>query len=158
LASRLNDPAASVARVGTARLLLLPAVLLQLSCLAGDAKLQYCRESTESGYCQATKVSLATILNKPDAFHGKRVKVVGYAHVGPDRQGLYPSKADYDEWKSKRGLWLDLPRPAREPIDHAVEIEGTFDKDNAGQRGDWGGAMTNIFEIKKIENVEPGQD
>lgn len=139
-------------------LLALTVALVAASCRLSEERHRHCTESTESGYCMPERVSLERLIGTPAAFHGRRVRVRGFAHVAVDNSGIYPTKEDSDEWRSKRGLWLDVPTRHADPVDQLVEVEGTFDQVNQGFGGNWSGAITHVFRIKKLDQAANERD
>ncbi|MBN2358823.1 MAG: hypothetical protein JXR83_05175 [Deltaproteobacteria bacterium] len=128
----------------------LAAVLLGPACSLARERDRYCRESTESGFCRPERIAIERLIARAGAHHGRRVKVRGYAHLAVDNSGLYPTQEDCDEWRSQRGLWLEVPARGADPLDRMVEVEGTFDRANRGHQGHWAGAITHVFRLKPI--------
>jgi len=120
-------------------------------CRLASERQRYCTESTETGYCQPERISVERLIAQANAFHGRRVRVRGFAHVAADNSGLYPTKEDADEWRGKRGLWLDVSTRRADPVDQVVEVEGTFDQVNQGFQNNWSGSITNVFRLKKYD-------
>lgn len=100
-----------------------------------------------------TPVSIVQLIANPRAYHGKFVRVIGFASVRFEGTAIYLNEDDYRHGIHKNGLWLDLDggKPRREYLEFHekyVLIEGTFDANMKGHRGAFSGA---IIHIKRIE-------
>jgi hypothetical protein len=99
-------------------------------------------------------VSLIRLIANPERYHGKKVRVIGFARLQFEGSGVYVHEDDYRHGITRNGLWLGsfASRQGRQPTDpisikgndkYAI-VEGTFDMNNHGHRGMWSGAITNV--------------
>lgn len=96
---------------------------------------------------QSDLVSFFELLGSPAAFQGKRVRVVGFAHVEFEGKGLYFHKEDFENGLVKNALWLnvDLMHPEFTALnDRYVIVEGVFKAGPRGHFGIFGGALAEI--------------
>jgi hypothetical protein len=100
-----------------------------------------------------TPVSIVQLIANPKAYHGKFVRVVGFASIEFEGTAVYLHEDDYRHGIHKNGLWLDFSggKSRSEQLEFHekyVLIEGTFDANMKGHRGAYSGAIVNI---KRIE-------
>jgi hypothetical protein len=95
-------------------------------------------------------VSLIHIIQQPDLYSGKPVRVVGVARVGMEATALYVSQDDLRNAVTKNALWLTLdPVKADTTLNGKyVIVEGVFDPNNKGHLRMYSGAIT---EVKRME-------
>src|SRR5262245_48410663 len=53
-----------------------------------------CGQSDDHGLCNLYDVSLYELITRPAEFHGKRVRVIGFAHFEFESNGLFPHRED----------------------------------------------------------------
>ena len=95
--------------------------------------------------CLPQRVSLASLLVRPEDYDGKRVQVMGFAHFEFESNGLYLHRDDAEHGIDLNGLWMDPPySPGDSLRDHYVMVEGTFDAQNKGHLGMWSGAIVKV--------------
>ena len=99
-------------------------------------------------------VSLIHILQNPDLYDGKPVRVVGYAAVRFEAQALYVSEQDARNAVTKNALWLDVQvtEPMRKLNDKFVLVEGVFSKSELGHLRMYSGT------IKQVTRLEAWSD
>ncbi len=97
--------------------------------------------------------SLINLVATPERFHGKKVRVIGYAVVEFEQHVLYLSETDADRLISRNGVWLSLDEKAPPGTlkgmnrEYAIVV-GIFDMNVRGH-----GAM-NSGNIKQIERMD----
>ena len=79
-------------------------------------------------------ISLIRLIQVPEKYHGKKVRVVGYGVVEFEHKALYVSPDDVRNAVTKNGLWLDLPinDETKKLSGKCLLVEATFDMDNRG--------------------------
>ncbi len=94
---------------------------------------------------------MIALLANPDIYHGKRVRLVGFANFEFESNGLYVSREDWRQSIYRNGLWVDLPgdRPsAGQPNRRYVLVEGTFRADRQGHMGLWSGTLEQVTRLR----------
>ncbi len=96
-------------------------------------------------------ISLIRLIQVPEQYHGKQVRVVGYAVVEFERKALYISADDARNALTKNAVWLNFPLTDanRKLSGKYVLVEGTFDKDNKGHLKLYSGSLKDVtrFEL-----------
>lgn len=97
---------------------------------------------------------LVRLINRPEAFHRKRVRVIAYLHIEFEGQALYLSVGDFQNGISSHGLWLANPEACSSQAlqDRYVLVEGTVDADYKGHMGSF------VATIKDISRCELWSD
>jgi hypothetical protein len=100
---------------------------------------------------------LIKLIANPDKWNGKRVRVMGYLHLEFEGNGIYVSKADFDNDVVKNGLWVTLDEnqkeQAKDANDGYVLIEARFDGNNYGHMGLWSGALWDVTRVMSYKNT-----
>ena len=96
-----------------------------------------------------TPVSIVQLIANPRAYHGKFVRIIGFASVRFEGTAIYLHEEDYKHSISKNALWLDLDggKSRREYLEfheRYVLVEGTFDANMKGHRSANSGSIRNI--------------
>ncbi|MGV3617246.1 MAG: hypothetical protein ACO1SV_18115 [Fimbriimonas sp.] len=92
---------------------------------------------------------MIALIANPKAWHGKYVRLIGYAHLEFEGRGLYIHRQDQLNAISKNGLWLNgLSKGAKlegkPSVDQYVIVEGRFSATDRGHLGGWSGAIVDI--------------
>jgi len=53
--------------------------------------------------------SLVELLSRPEIYHGRRVRVIGFVNFAFEGNALYLSRADWENGVRRNGLWIDPP-------------------------------------------------
>lgn len=111
-----------------------------------------CEASAASGKC-TYDVSLVELIARPDEFHGKVVRVIGYVRLEFEGNAIYLSKESYDAAISRNGLWIDPPAGSPLAKKGAVWgpryaiVEGRFDASDHGHMGMFSGTITDTSRL-----------
>jgi len=96
-----------------------------------------------------TDVSIVQLIANPNEYHGKFVRVIGFASVEFEGNAVYLHRDDYEYDITKNGLWIDVDFRKQKKFDQRyVLIEGTFNAERKGHHRLFSGA---ILDIKRIE-------
>ena len=100
------------------------------------------------------ETSFYELLQHPDKYHQKKVRLRGYAILGFEHAAIYANK---DEIQREKGFWLgniiiNIPRSLLEDGEKKVLIEGIFNKDRHGHMGLNAGEIT---DITRYEATDP---
>lgn len=100
------------------------------------------------------ETSFYELLQHPDKYHQKKVRLRGYAILGFEHAAIYANK---DEIQREKGFWLgniiiNIPRSPREDSERKVLIEGIVNKDRHGHMGLNAGEIT---DITRYEATDP---
>lgn len=95
-------------------------------------------------------IALMHLIQHPEKYHGKKVRVIGFAALEFEHKALYVSKEDYDNAITKNGVWINLEinEDNKTYNKKYVLVEGTFDKDNLGHLKMFSGTLRNIERIE----------
>lgn len=101
-------------------------------------------------------ISLIQLIQHPDTYHQKQVRVIGYASLEFESKALYVSREDYEHAITKNAVWLDVQLTAevKKLHKHYVLVEGIFDKDQLGHLKMYSGTIKNVGRIERWENKE----
>lgn len=91
-------------------------------------------------------VSLIRLIQVPEKYHGKEVRVVGFGAVEFEHQALYVSLDDLRHAVTKNGLWLDIPvsKEAQKLNGKCLLVEATFDMGRRGHLGMFSGCLSDV--------------
>lgn len=98
------------------------------------------------------EISIINLIATPEKYHGKIVRVVGFAVLKFESTALYLSEQDATKRVTKNALWIDIDGrndKYRSLNMRYVLIEGIFDAKNRGHMSLCSGA------IKDISRLEP---
>ncbi|MFY8215850.1 MAG: hypothetical protein ACOVMP_04535 [Chthoniobacterales bacterium] len=96
----------------------------------------------------AVVTDFATLLNDPDAFDGKRIRLSGFYHAEFECSSFAGSKDDLENYA--RAVWLNGPstfadsRNLNRANKRPLTIEGTFEIGPGGHMGLWMGELSRI--------------
>ncbi len=95
-------------------------------------------------------VSLIRVIQVPEHYHGKLIRVVGIGAVEFEHKALYISTEDLKKAITKNGVWMDLAvsEETKKLNGKCILVEGVFDKDNMGHLKLFSGS---IKEIRRAE-------
>ena len=130
-------------------LLLLSAasVLVSDSSVAAAPSLARCEMVDGRGECSLHKVSMIQLIANPEAFHGKRVRVIGYLILEFEGNALYLHAEDSQHGLTDNGIWVDAPRAglgAECKSNAYALLEGRFNAEHNGHMGLWSGALEEV--------------
>lgn len=97
------------------------------------------------------QVSIIQLIANPEAYHNKQVSVIGIGNLEFERNSLYYSKEDCENFIFKNGVWIELGENAT-PYEEAVKyngkyviVVGTYDMYQCGHFGMYSGSIVNII-------------
>ena len=95
-------------------------------------------------------IALMHLIQSPDIYHMKAVRVIGYAGIEFEHKALYVSKGDDENAITKKAVWLDIEisEATKKYEKKFVLVEGIFDKNNLGHLRMFSGALFNINRIE----------
>jgi hypothetical protein len=101
-------------------------------------------------------VSLLQLIANPVAFDGKRVRVIGFAHIEFEGQDLFLHREDFEHMLLKNALWLDVPlRPEVTKFNgRYMIVEGTFSARSKGHLGNNSGAIIDVSRYDPMPSRE----
>jgi hypothetical protein len=104
---------------------------------------------------EITFISLIHLIQHPEMYHQRQVRVIGFASLEFEGKALYVSREDYENAITKNAVWLDIELTENVRKNHKkyVLVEGVFDQGNLGHLKLFSGSITNI---KRIELWESG--
>lgn len=95
-------------------------------------------------------ISLIQLIQHPDKYHDKMVRVIGVAKLGFEAKAVYVSTEDKDKAVTKNALWLDveITDDYKKLTGKHVLVEGIFNKDSLGHLKLYSGTIT---KVKRLE-------
>lgn len=98
----------------------------------------------------AAHSTVTKIIQDPDTYDGKPVKVVGYYVDTFESHGLWASEADYRNAVTKNALWVSVDRSGKYKAFNGkrVVVEGVFDKTNQGHLRLYFGAIKDVTKME----------
>ena len=142
-------------------------VVLVLSACAnlqrgGAERLDRCEMVEQGGACVLWGPSLVELIARPEAFDGKRVRVIGFVNFEFEGNGIYLSELDWRNSIYKNGLWIDPPArfetdsgsSASTPNQRYVLVEATFRAGRAGHFGMWSGTLERVTRLQPWGRID----
>ena len=98
---------------------------------------------------------MVELIARPEVYHGRAVRVIGFVNFEFEGNGLYLSREDWQQSIYRNGLWIDAPRsaqtesgrPAPDLNQRYVIVEGTFNATHGGHLGAWSGAIEHVTRL-----------
>jgi hypothetical protein len=115
--------------------------------------------STQSGLLpEEREVPFSRLVSRPDVFHGKRISISGYLHLGFEENAIYQHKADRKYGLHKNAFWLVLPEASQKQAglfdDRYVVITGTFNANNYGHGRFFAGSLESVESIDILAEID----
>jgi hypothetical protein len=86
-----------------------------------------CIDRDETQPCALFGVSIYELITRPREWHGKRVRVIGYANLHDEGSHLYASAADWRRNIAANGISLEVPAARLDSLNgRDVMVEATF--------------------------------
>ena len=114
-----------------------------------------CEEVEAGGRCILWGVSMVELIARPEVYHRKAVRVIGFVNFEFEGDGLYLSREDWERSIYRNGLWIERPRSVqsdsgRPPAalnQRYVIVEGIFNATHTGHLGAWSGAVERVTRL-----------
>ena len=114
-----------------------------------------CGERDAHSRCLWWNPSLVELLTRPELYHGKRVRVIGFVNLEFEGTALYLSREDWEQSIFRNSVWLggaavvprDSGRAGSSPHRRFATVDGTFNATNSGHRGMRSGALERVTRI-----------
>ncbi len=108
-----------------------------------------CEIEDGAGRCVLYRASLIELLARPAAFHGKKVRVIGFLKLEFEGDALYLHAEDEAHGLTNNGVWVDIPYQDSAPkleckSGSYVLMEGIFNAEKTGHLGLWSGGLEEI--------------
>ena len=107
-------------------------------------------------FCEEEPVlaNVEDLVARPEAYHGKFIRTMGYVTLSLSGDAIYSSEADASD--PKKGIWLELKdeelKKYRANFDgKQCILEGTFNAKNRGHFDHWAGAVEKISRFDSME-------
>jgi len=100
-------------------------------------------------------VSMIRLIQVPEEFHEKKVRVVGVAALEFEHKAVYVSSEDHRNSVTKNALWLDveLTEESKALDSKYVLVEGTFDMASQGHLKMYSGTI-HVERLEEWSNQE----
>jgi hypothetical protein len=101
-------------------------------------------------------ISLIHLIQHPDVYDQKHVRVVGFASFEFEGTAVYVSQEAYDHTITKNAIWLDvgLPESVLKYHKKYVLVEGIFDRNRLGHKNMFSGTLWQINRLDLWESDE----
>ena len=101
-------------------------------------------------------ISLIHLIQHPDLYHQKNVRVIGYASLKFEGKAIYVSREDYQNGITKNAIWLDVELTDEIRKYHQMYLlaEGVFDKDNLGHLQMYSGTLRNVNRLERWQSTD----
>ena len=102
-------------------------------------------------------VSIINLIASPEKFHGKTIKISGYAKISKETSALYLSEDDAKYTNFPNSIWLDIEKSKKELFETInfnnqwVFIEGEFDASHKGHLGMYRGAIVSMQRLELLQ-------
>jgi hypothetical protein len=95
-------------------------------------------------------ISLIHLIQHPDYYDQKHVRVIGFASMKFEGKAIYVSKEDYDHGIRKNAIWLDVALTEHTmTMDKSyLLVEGIFDRSKLGNRSLYSGTLMNLNRLE----------
>jgi hypothetical protein len=91
-------------------------------------------------------VSLIQLIARPSDYDGRAVRVIGFARLEFEGQGLFLHREDDTQYLATNAVWVDVElRPEFTALNgRYVIVEGVFEAKNMGHSGAFRGALHHV--------------
>ncbi len=101
----------------------------------------------------AVDVSMIQLIANPQAYDGKKVRLIGFLRLGFEGDAIYLHKEDYEHGISSNGLWIDVPREMTKDQQQIVNTqyaicEAVFRASGHGHMDMFSGELTNVTRLE----------
>lgn len=97
--------------------------------------------------------SLIKLIANPEKYHGKPIQVIGYLHLEFEGNAVYLHKEDFERSISENSFWVNFSESVSDKVtvkdysDRYVILIGTFNMNDNGHMGMFGGSIDNIVRL-----------
>jgi len=101
----------------------------------------------------AVDVSMIQLIANPQAYDGKKVRLIGFLRLEFEGDAIYLHKEDYEHGISSNGLWIDVPREMTKDQQQIVNTqyaicEAVFRASGHGHMDMFSGELTNVTRLE----------
>jgi hypothetical protein len=102
-------------------------------------------------------ISIITLIQTPEKFHRKRVRIVALCTLEFEGKALWVSKDDLEKAITKNAVWLDVKLDDKSKKLHkkVLIVEGTFDAKRKGHLGMYSGMIEDVTRAELWEKETP---
>lgn len=108
-----------------------------------------CDAVSEARGCVLYGVSLYELIANPALFHGKRVRVIGFAHFEFEGNALYAHREDWERGILSNGIWMNPPAGMDSLSNDYVIVEARFNATQRGHMGMWSGSLDSVTRLER---------
>jgi len=106
-----------------------------------------CVQTDATRQCALYGVSMYELIARPLEWHGKRVRVIGFAHFHDEENELFASAEDWRRNISANAVRVSPPDSGRDALNHQdLLVEATFDARA-------GGSLTRVTRFESWSSV-----
>jgi hypothetical protein len=98
-------------------------------------------------------ISLITVIQSPDKFDGKAIRVVGLCTFRFEGKAMWVSGEALEKAITKNAVWLDIPLTEKLRAENrkVMIVEGVFSAQNKGHLGLYSGSIEQIARVDRWE-------
>lgn len=101
----------------------------------------------------AAQVSIVQLIANPQAYDGKKVRLIGFLRLEFEGNALYLHREDFEHGILENALWIDAPHDMRKEQRDAINTqyvicEGKFKASGHGHMGMFSGELTDITRLE----------
>ena len=102
-------------------------------------------------------ISMIQLIQQMEKYHGKTVRVIGFASLEFEGKALYVGRDDFENGITKNAAWLDvkLTPETQELHKKYVIVEGEFDQDQLGHLKLFSGTITKVTRLELWSAPKP---
>jgi hypothetical protein len=110
--------------------------------------------NSKPGYDATVRdVSILKLIANPQAYDGKRVRLIGFLRLEFEGDAIYLHREDYQHQISQNALWINLPHDITKQEQQAVNMHyvicsGVFEASKHGHMGMFSGEITDITRLQ----------
>lgn len=103
-------------------------------------------------------ISLITLIQNPEKFAGKKVRVVGLCTLAFEGKAVWTSREDMEKAVTKNAVWLDskLDKDTTKLDKKFLLVEGVFNATRKGHLGMYSGTIESITRLELWEPKSEG--
>ncbi len=108
----------------------------------------------------AEEVSLVRLIANPQAYDGRKIRVIGFLNLEFEGDAIYLHREDFEYGITENAFWVDVPQDMT--VKQRTELnlrfvicEGRFVASRHGHMGMFGGEITNITRLEPWEARRP---
>ena len=102
---------------------------------------------------EVNNISIIRLIATPEKYHNEIVQITGFLNIEFEGDAIYLHKEDHDKSLLENSMWVDFSDELKQKVNleeynrQYVILKGTFDKNDTGHLGLFGGAIKDITRL-----------